>query len=380
MRSLGGRLLDNPAMAHTQYDQEISASDPFFGPQAALAQFDAVLGSSLNATNYDRVFNNVISGGNAQELREQAASSTTTIQKRSMTGAVFDVRGINGYDTNNRIGNLFPSYWETQLEAGVRQPLMRGAGRQYNSIAGPNATPGFNFSQGLVIAQMNNQIAAADFEISLQRFALEVHQAYWTLHQAYQSYENTRQTRELAYRTWQMVSARSGEGIEGGQVDKETLARQKYQRYRRASIAALGGGSSDIGVYEAERRLRHLMGLPLLDQKLLRPSDPLPTAPVSYDWESLVATSMIDRVELRRQAIKVRQQQLKLLASKNFLLPQLDLTGRYRLRGFGDDLTGGGPRFSSAYQDFFSLDHQESEFGIEWGMTAGPPTSACCGS
>ncbi len=248
---------------------------------------------------------------------------------------------------------------------------MRGAGRQYNSIAGPNATPGFNFSQGLVIAQMNNQIAAADFEISLQRFALEVHQAYWTLHQAYQSYENVRQTRELAYRTWQMVSARSGEGIEGGQVDKETLARQKYQHYRRAAMAALGGGASDIGVYEAERRLRHLMGLPLLDQKLLRPSDPLPTAPVTYDWESLVATSMMDRVELRRQAIKVRQQQLKLLASKNFLLPQLDLTGRYRLRGFGDDLTGSGPRFASAYQDFFSLDHQESEFGIEWGMTAG---------
>ncbi len=107
VRSLGGRLLDNPAMAHTRYDQDISASDPFFGPQAALAQFDAVLGSSLNATNYDRVFNNVISGGNAQELREQAASSTTTLQKRSMTGTVFDIRGINGYDTNNRIGNLF---------------------------------------------------------------------------------------------------------------------------------------------------------------------------------------------------------------------------------------------------------------------------------
>ncbi len=371
IRSIGGRLLDNPTAATTVYDAEISASDPFFGPQAALAQFDSVLNASLTSANNDRVFNNVVLGGNAQELVQDLASANASIQRRSMTGATFDIGGLHGYDANNRTGNLFPSYWESQMEAGVRQPLLRGAGRKYNSIAGPNAQPGFNFSNGLVIAQMNTQMAAADFEIAVHSFARELHEAYWSLHRAYRSYYNKQQTRDLAYETWQTVSAKAMQGLEGGEVDKESQAKQKYFRYQRAVVSALGGGDGEIGVFEAERRLRHLMGLPLMAENMLRPSDPLPVAPVNFDWDSLVALSMSNRAELRRQNIRVHQQQMKLIASKNFLLPQLDVIGRYRVRGFGDDLTGGGPRFASSYNDFFSLDHQEFEFGVEWGVTAG---------
>jgi outer membrane protein TolC len=371
IRSLGGRLLDNPASAATVYDVGITASDPFFGPQAALAQFDNVLAASLTSANNDRVFNNVVVGGNAQELVQDLATATASVQRRTMTGATFDIRGLNGHDANNRTGNLFPSYWDTSLEAGVRQPLLQGAGQQFNSIAGPNAQPGFNFSNGTVIAQMNTQIASADFEIAIQQFTRELHETYWALHRAYLSYEQKRQTRDVAYDTWQSVLAKANQGLEGGQVDKESQAKQKYHRYQRAVTTALGGGDGDIGLYEAERRLRHLMGLPISDVMLLRPSDTIPMAPVAYDWESLVAFSMADRVELRRQEIKVRQQQMKLVASKNFLLPQLDVIGRYRVRGFGDDLAGDGPRFASSYDDFFSLDHQEFEFGVEWGLTAG---------
>jgi len=371
IRSLGGRLLENPANAATIYDVEIKASDPFFGPAAALAQFDRVLAAGLNSANNDRVFNNTVLGGNAQQLVQDTATANASMQRRTMSGGTLDLRGLNAYDANNRTGNLFPSYWETQLEAGVRQPLLRGAGQEYNRIAGPNAQPGFNFSNGIVIAQMNTQIASADFEISVQQFAREIHEAYWSLHQAYLSYENKRQTRDLAYSTWQSVSAKASQGLEGGQVDKASQAKQKYYRYNRAIASSLGGGQGEVGVYEAERRLRYLMGLPLSDEKLLRPSDLIPLAPITYDWESLVASSMVDRVELRRQAIVVRQQQAKLVASKNFLLPQLDVIGRYRVRGFGDDLAGSGPRFASSYTDFFSLDHQEFEFGVEWGMTAG---------
>ncbi len=371
IRSLGGRLLENPAAATTVYDVDITASDPFFGPQAALAQFDSVVNASLTSGNNDRVFNNTVLGGNAQQLTQDLASGNASIQRRSMTGASFDLRGINGYDANNRTGNLFPSYWESQLEAGVRQPLLRGAGRQYNSIAGPNAQPGFNFSNGIVIAQMNTQIESADFEIAVQQFTREVHEAYWSLHRAYRSYENKRQTRDLAYDTWQTLKAKASQGLEGGQIDKESQSRQKYYRYQRSALNSLGGGDGEVGIYEAERRLRYLMGLPLSDEMLLRPSDAVPIAPVKFDWESLVASSMVDRTELRRQAIKVHQQQLRLIASKNFLLPQLDVIGRYRLRGFGDDLFGDGPRFASSYQDFFSLDHQEFEFGVEYGLTVG---------
>jgi outer membrane protein TolC len=85
----------------------------------------------------------------------------------------------------------------------------------------------------------------------------------------------------------------------------------------------------------------------------------------------MVGRAMSLRTELRRQSILIQKQQLQLVAAKNFLLPHLDFIGRYRMRGFGDDLTGGGERFSSAYKDLFSFEHQEMELGFEMGLAVG---------
>ncbi len=368
LRSLGIRILDNPQSATTIYDVAINESDPFFGPHAALAEFDSVLSASLNSQNNDRVFNNATLGGQVQELTQDLVNMNAGWQRRTMTGATWDISTTTGYDNNNRAGNRFSNYWETQLEAGVRQPLLRGAGRQFNRIAGPNARPGFNFSNGIVIARMNNQISQADFEISLRSYVRDLYSAYWNLVRQYAVYDSVLQSQNLSYETWQTVLAKGKADMEGGEANKEAQARAKYYSYRREVQNALGG---DGGLYVAERRLRQLIGLPAVDGQLLRPTDAPVSARYVFDYDHLVSRAMKGRTELRRQNTKIQQQSLRLVAAKNFLLPQMDLIGRYRLRGFGDDLTGSGPRFSSAYDDFGSLDHQEWEFGVEMGVTAG---------
>ncbi|HEX5472281.1 MAG TPA: TolC family protein, partial [Lacipirellulaceae bacterium] len=80
--------------------------------------------------------------------------------------------------------------------------------------------------------------------------------------------------------------------------------------------------------------------------------------------------------ELRRQKWMVRRRELELIASKNFLLPKLDAIGRYRWRGFGDDLFPGPndpplPRFDDAYADLLSGDFQEWQLGFEFNMPIG---------
>jgi outer membrane protein TolC len=63
---------------------------------------------------------------------------------------------------------------------------------------------------------------------------------------------------------------------------------------------------------------------------------------------------------------------LELVASRNYLLPQLDSIGRYRWRGFGDDLIGGpGGRFSSAWSTLLGGDFQEWQMGVEMSMPLG---------
>ncbi|WP_165447218.1 TolC family protein [Rhodopirellula baltica] len=368
IRSLGVRVLEAPASVTTAYDTAIQATDPMFGPQAALAEFDSQLSASLTTQNNDRVFNNATLGGQVQELVQDYAQFQSGWTKRNTWGTQWDVQSIHQYDSNNRAGNSFPSYWETQLELGVRQPLLQGAGRTFNLIAGPNARPGLNFSNGIWIARINSQISQADFEIQLRDYFLELYTAYWQLQRLYHSYDSIRQARDVSYEIWQTVLSKKQSGLIGGEAYKEAQTRAQYYRYQREADLALGGSEGETGIRNAERTLRRMIGLPIADGRLLRPADGFTTAPFEFAIDDSVARGFQHRTELRRQRLQVQQQNLRLVAAKNFLLPRLDMIGRTRVRGFGDDLTGDGPRFSSAAEDFFSFDHTEWEFGVEMGV------------
>jgi outer membrane protein TolC len=371
LRSLGIRVVDNPAGAKTVFDPAIAATDPFFGPNAALAQFDSQLFSNLTTQNNDRVFNNATLGGAVQELTQDLVSSETGINRRMTSGGLAQFSAQHLYDDNNRNGNIFPNNWETQWQASLRQPLLRGAGKQFNLIAGPNAQPGFNFSNGIIIARLNNEISDAEFVVAVRKYASELYTAYWELQRSYQEYAAVKEAVEVAEKTWLSVRARRDADVTGGEANKESQARAEYYNYVRQLQVTLGGSAGSGGLYESERRLRRLMGIEVVDDTLLRPVDNAVSARFEFDFDSLGARAMSSRTELRGQSIKVQQQQYRMVAAKNFLLPQLDMIGRYRSRGFGDDLTGNGPRFASAYDDLLSLEHQELEFGVEMGVTAG---------
>ena len=372
LRPLGVRILEAPDSVTTMLDPAIAGSDPFFGPGAALAAFDSQLSASLNTQNNDRVFNNAILGGEVQELTQDFSTANTGLQKRTFSGATINLNTLHQYDNNNRAGNRFISAWDTQYEASVRQPLLLGAGREFNLIAGPNASPGFNFSRGIVIARLNVKVTEADFEIEVRNFVQDLYTTYWGLQQQYANVENISIAKDLAYQTWQSILARRDARLSGGEANKEAQARARYYGFVRQLQTALGGsGSGQGGLYASERNLRRMMGMPIVDHQLLRPVDEAPRVQFTFDFDDLASRAIGNRIELTRQSLRVEQEEKKLIASKNFLLPQLDLIGRYRLRGFGDDLTGDGPRFASAYQDLFSFDHQEWEFGVEMGVTAG---------
>ena len=369
IRSLGIRVLDSPAAVTTRLDPSIRGSDPFFGPAAALAEFDSQLSASLDSQNNDRVFNNSTLGGDVQELVQDFTQVEATWQRRNTWGTQFDVRSIQTYDSNNRAGNRFPSYWETQLEAGIRQPLLQGAGRQFNLIAGPNATPGLRFSNGIWIARINTRITQADFDIALRDYLLDLYTAYWELRRNYVTYASAVRARDVALDIWKTVESKQASGLIGGEAYKEAQSRATYYRYQREVEMALGGGGGSPGLYSAERNLRRLVGLPPTNLELLHPIDPPATARFEFDLSDAVAKALAHRTELCRQRLQLQEKNLRLVASKNFLLPQLDLVGRTRVRGFGDDLGGGGARFESAADDFYSLDHQEWQFGVETSVS-----------
>jgi hypothetical protein len=126
------------------------------------------------------------------------------------------------------------------------------------------------------------------------------------------------------------------------------------------------------------------MGLAISDGSVIRPIDDPILARVIFDWDTILVESLSRRCELRKQKWLVKRREKELEASKNFLMPRLDLIGRYRWRGFGRDLleqhdgpkfSGGGvpteSQFNNAWGNLLGGNFQEWQLGFEFSVPLG---------
>jgi outer membrane protein TolC len=389
LRELGGAVVRAPDATRTTYDAAIAETDPRFGMEAALSDFDAQWRSSVFWEKNHRALNNEFFGGGTRILFQDASVFQTAITKTAATGSQFTIRHNVDYDGNNAPGNLLPSAWNTNVETEIRQPLLQGSGVQFNRVAGPFSTPGVY--NGVLVARINTDVALVDFEIAVRDLMSNLENTYWDLYYGYRELDAKIRARDEALKTWRSVYALYETGRTGGEAANEAQAREQYFRFQEEVQTALsgqildgtrvgngsGGGTfrPSGGVLVAERRLRVLMGLSPTDGRLVRPSDEPIMAKVDFDWEQASTESAVRRAELRRQKWNIRRRELELIASKNFLMPRLDAVGRYRWRGFGDDLTGnesgGLGQFDSAYGNLATGNFQEWQLGVEFSLPIG---------
>lgn len=383
MRDLGGMVLRSPDRVQTRYASAIQYTDPRFGPEAALSSFDAQFRTSGNFENNDRDLNNSFFGGGTTSLVQDTNAYVTELSKQSATGARFALRNLMDYDSNNAPGNRFTHAWNFNMEAEARQPLLQGGGLQFNRIAGPNAVPGF--INGYEIARVNNDISEVEFEMGLRDFVSDLINSYWDLYYAYRDLDAKKQARDEAVNTWRKVKA-NDKAAETGYIH---LAAEQYYRFQDEVQNALAGrpiegtqtttGTSGGnfratgGVYQAERRLRLLMGLAATDSTLLRPATDACNAELAFHWEAMRDEALARRPELRRQRLKLKRREKELVASRNFLSPRLDAVAQYRWRGFGNDLysSNSGVRNASAVNNLADGSNQEWQLGVEFAVPLG---------
>ncbi len=385
---LGGTILRTPDSVQTNYSIAVTETDPQYGPEAALSAFDAQFATSLYSNKTNQQYNNLALGTNGL-LIQNYDQWDTSITKRSATGGQFTIRSTVDYTRDTNAADIFPDgAFDTNIQGEIRQPLLQGAGVEFNRIAGPGAKPG-NYN-GVLIARIRTDISAADFEAGLRDFVANVENAYWDLYFSYRDLDVKIQARDEALETWRRVRALNlagGGARKGGEADREAQAREQYFRFQADVENALMGYPEEgtrtfngtqpgtfralPGVQLAERRLRLLMGLPATGEQMLRPAEEPTMAPVAFDWCSLTVEAIFRREELRRQRWLVKSREMELVASRNFLKPNLDLDARYGMRGFGHDLTDSQPGSQSAYSNLFTADHQEWQAGVEFSMPLG---------
>ncbi|WP_182871087.1 TolC family protein [Rhodopirellula sp. JC639] len=349
LRDLGARVIQTPGLTSTIYGPAIQTTDPTGGVEAALSEFDAQVNGDLFHEDNDRVLNNEFSGGGENFYQQQLTRLETSLSKQTVSGALFTLRHNFDADLNNSDRNLLDdTAWNWNFEGEVRHPLLQGRGVHFNRIAGPNATPGVY--NGVVIARLNADVTVAQLEIALRDYLSDVENAYWDLYFAYADLKVKQQARDRSLNTYLLLKAR--QGLPGAEDDKLAQAKEQYFRFEQDVQNSLAGrlvvgtrtfnGSSGGtfqgtgGVYSNERRLRLIMGLPINDGRLIHPTSVPADAPVTYDWNDIVANAISRRTELRRQRLNVDRRRYELTASRNFLLPRLDAVGRYRYRALGE--------------------------------------------
>lgn len=395
LRDIGGVLLRSPEAAMSSVNRQLQQVDPRFGREAALSAFDAQLSATANFNRNDRIYNNSFYAGGTNSFLQDFHDYKMEVSKRTVAGSQVAVRSLADFDSNNAPANTFRSGWNTAVEGEVRQPLLQGSGVEFNRIAGPLSQPGVY--NGLLIAQVNGDMTNADFQSALRDYVSNVENGYWDLYAAWRNYDALRKSYEavgqLYYEKFELV--RQSEQQRGGPssinaVDEAWVRQQVLQLRNEVKEALYGrllngtevrngsaGGTlqSGGGVLAAERRLRLLTGLPAADGNVIRPADEPTMAEFLFSWDMTTEETLQRRPELQRQNLAVKKRELELVAAKNYLKPQLDAVGRYRVRGFGDTFAGGGVASGGAPDtslgNLGTGDHQEWAVGVEFSVPLG---------
>ncbi len=361
-------LLSQPQAVGTIYDPAIVESDPNFGVEAALAAFDAQFASSLFWNTTDRPQNRVtqvaIPGDDdfvffPTVLQRNAATFTAEISKRSATGTQFFFRNITEYERGNTGGSFqaLPSFYTTQFETEVRQPLLRDNGTRVNRVP-------------ILLARIRTDISLAEFEANVRNLVQDVENAYWELHCAYRILDTAKTGRDATLVAWRVFYFQAAGGVVARQV--EAQARQQYYNFRAQTETALND------LYNAETNLRWLMGLTASDGRLIRPVDEPTTARIEFDWRMASAEALVRSPELRRIKWFIKQRELEQIAARNRLLPDLNVVALYRWVGLGDHLINAdrnGLNFpmpgSTAFDVLTEGQFEEARIGFDFAFPIG---------
>jgi outer membrane protein TolC len=373
-------LYGNPEGIPTSMDSAIQESGVLFGQrgvEGALSDFDAQFMTSLTAGKNSTIQNNLYTSGGlapGDTLKDETGQFTTSLQKRLASGAQVGVSQSWNYSANNASARLFPSEFDGTLRTEVRQPLLAGAGAEFNRIAGPISTNIQGVSgvqQGVVIARINNDITLADFEQTIHDLLRDVEITYWKLHVAYRTLDVEERLLQDTSVAWNIVDDRSQFQGPGGGAAEHADARDLCFANEGRLLTARDA------MYSAEAELRRLMGLPVNDGRIIRPTDEPISAELLPDWPNCLCDALANRPELRRQKWVMKSLELQKIAADNLTLPRMDMVGSYQLNGFGDNLLGAqnggmpGQNLGNATANLLSGNHDGWTVGVEFAVPVG---------
>lgn len=297
----------DPAIAQASIQSESARFDPRLSASYEGSRInqppDAFFGPGLS-TNTRRDEGNF--AARLDKLWEWGA--TTRLAYDPSLGYLFLPQGVSG--------GFNPAY-SSAVVLDVRQPLFRYAGWKVNTAP-------------IRIASARADQTQWDVQEAVQAKVRSSVEAYWKLHAAFFAWQSIEtivpfgeeivRIEELRLRSQRSIYA----DIARASSNLESLRRQRSQ--------------AELAVRQRELDLRQLLGLPASDGAVLVPIDQPLRHKVELDVPLVVQTAQQRRPDLNRRRARREEQDWKLAAAQNGLLPQLDLRALYRVNGLKSEL------------------------------------------
>lgn len=298
-------LSDEPLISET----EITSADAAFDWTAFLdARWDDLsepVGSTLTT-------------GGPERLSDHNANVEIGLRRRNVVGGEFEVGQRLGHQTNNSVFFVPDDQGTARLSLSYTQPLLRGAGRVYNSSL-------------TVLARLDTSISRDEFERQLQDHLLDITQSYWQLYlERGQLLQRQRLLRRGVAILEELESRQSIDALQS-QIVRARAAVEN----RRAELVV-----SRLAIRTAEARIRSLVNDPALGDTLtieLLPMEQLNNAPIAVDLQAAVATALQLRQEMTVALKQIKAACVRMNMSKQETLPLLNLVLETYIAGLEGD-------------------------------------------
>jgi outer membrane protein TolC len=278
------------------------------------------------------------------------------VRRRTTAGGQFELGQQFGFENNNSTFFEPNNQGTARLSLNYTQPLLRGAGKAYNTSL-------------IVLAQIDADTARDEFAQKLQDELLEITRAYWALRMERglllqkQRLYNRAQTILTDLENRSTIDALANQIVRA----RAAVAARKSDLYRAAA-----------SVKNAEGRIRALVNAPELgqiDQCEFLPVDAPTSELFCLEMPDALMTTMQNRPEIHQTIKQIKASSIRLQMSQKEMLPILDvvmetyangLQGNSNVGGaFVDQLSTGAPSYRAGLQLEVPLGNRQAKSRLE---------------
>ena len=294
----------------------------------------------------------------ADVTTQRSFASLFDFQHQLGFGLRYDISYVASRTNSNSIFNSLNPAWNNTLAVSVVQPLLNGRGRAATEAP-------------LRLARANTAVSRASFVAQVEQVLLQVEHAYWELVFSERDLEVKESSRQLAIeqlgRTRAQVEVGLIAPVEVTQAEVQVAARQTDLIVARNNLE---------NNRDALRALLRADRLPFgWDTQLLATEEPTVMA-TDVEVDASIQLALERRAELTAAQATISARQVEVKATRNALLPRIDLIGQISANGIGGDLivrdgffggdiievVPGG--YNDAVQQLFGLDFTTWSAGV----------------